>query len=232
MGIFTALKEFVRSSKEIDPMPINETDVENATKAWEEKPKPLSLADMKPTAHTLDTMARHKRILRLRHELRQAGVDPAPQPGEGLDEYENRMKAMLNYPRGKVVPAYTMGNPNPVSFHAQSVQHTSSGNLRGQRSQYMYYAEQKEVEPSVTRVNLEEYVQMLQSIPIVHKVHILFDDRPNEVSIRVEYLENMLNLDREILQDANEELTKVTSFIRIKNCERIEITYIQKEVIL
>jgi hypothetical protein len=78
---------------------------------------------------------------------------------------------------------------------------------------------------------LEDYLTALQQIPIVFSAKVLFDDRPEEVSIRIEYVENLRSLSPGILHIGNYRLTLFTNKYRIEGCKRINITYIQKEVI-
>lgn len=85
--------------------------------------------------------------------------------------------------------------------------------------------------PTHTMIELEEYIEWVSHIPIVKKAEVLFDDRPHEVSIRVEYHEGLFKMDPDILNDSNRNLTKITSECRIKGCQRIILSYLQKEVI-
>lgn len=80
-------------------------------------------------------------------------------------------------------------------------------------------------------LSLEDYITALQQIPIVFSVKVLFDDRPEEVFIRIEYVENLRSLPAELLTNSNYQLTLFTNKYRIEGCNRINITYIQKEVI-
>lgn len=78
---------------------------------------------------------------------------------------------------------------------------------------------------------LEDYLIAMQQIPIVFSAKVLFDDHPEEVSIRIEYIENLRSLPVELLTNSNYQLTLFTNNYRIEDCNRINITYIQKEVI-
>ena len=78
---------------------------------------------------------------------------------------------------------------------------------------------------------LEDYLTALQQIPIVFSAKVLFDDRPEEVSIRIEYVENLRSFPIELLTNSNYQLTLFTNKYRVEDCKRINITYIQKEVI-
>jgi hypothetical protein len=160
------------------------------------------------------------RKLRYNQELIKSEKEEELSPLERMAE---EMSAISSAPR-----VFTR-NERHKSFHSKH--HPDS-----KRFVAKYNEESNEKEEGAKLVEfryvfLEEYLELLQANPIVHKVSLLFDDRPNEASIRVEYVDNIFDINAELLDNAREELSLVTSALRVNKCERLEITYIQREVI-
>lgn len=76
-----------------------------------------------------------------------------------------------------------------------------------------------------------EYIRLLMENPLVLKAEVLFDDRPEEISIRVMHIQNMHTFADDVLQESMNELNEVTEYKRIKGAKRIVLSFVTKEVI-
>lgn len=89
----------------------------------------------------------------------------------------------------------------------------------------------RNTEVSLQYYSVEEYVEMLVEPAIVRNVQILFADLPNEISLRVEYMDNLHAVDGSIVRECESQLERIREYGRITDCKRIVVTYVQKEVI-
>jgi hypothetical protein len=108
-------------------------------------------------------------------------------------------------------PIYTMGNNEPRSF--THVNYTTA--------------------PSkIAHVDVVAYLKLLNNIAIVHKAYVIYQDLPNEISVRVEMLMNTKDVDGTIIDDAQQDLNAIFTNYRIKDCQQINMSIIYNEVII
>jgi hypothetical protein len=109
-------------------------------------------------------------------------------------------------------PVYTMGTPlEPRSFARSKKPST---------------------DVIVQSIDIAMYLKLLNIIPIVHKAYVIYEDLPNEISVRVEMLANTKDVDSTIIDDAQHDLTAVFQNYRIKDCNQINVSLIYTEVII
>jgi hypothetical protein len=89
-----------------------------------------------------------------------------------------------------------------------------------------------EMADTIKPISLDMYIHTLQGIAVVQKVEVLYDDRPDTVSIRMEYLANVSNMDVDLIDEARQQVSWVVKHARIENCREIHLTSVVKEVII
>lgn len=80
-------------------------------------------------------------------------------------------------------------------------------------------------------VSLEEYCQALREIPMVFQVHVLYDNRPEEVTIRADMVKGANGLHPEIVEESLNKMDVLFENYRIENCKEIEFIQTYVDVI-
>jgi hypothetical protein len=113
---------------------------------------------------------------------------------------------------------YSFGNPDPRSVSLV-------------KRNYISTTDEVQFKTPI-KIDPIQYLKLLNNVSIVHKAYIIYEDLPNEISIRIEMLANTHKVDGNIMDDAEREITVICENYRITNCDQINLSMIYTEVII
>jgi hypothetical protein len=194
---------------------------------------------IEPTSYTNDTLSMSEGVL----------YSQPPPPlgfnfGKHLDESEQesmarRQEKMMELLRiksnasiGSLAPS--VSSHSPTAAYKQMAHQARIENQLGHEARLnklLNDANKRNSDARLQYYSVEEYVEMLVEPSIVRTVQVLFSDLPNEISLRVEYMDNLHAVDGSIVKECESQLARIREYGRITNCKRIVVTYVQKEVV-